>query len=687
MASYTLGFIAHVGAGKTALAEAMLARAGALARKPATDSATSTLDYLPDEQEHQSSIKSALGHLSWAGHTVDLIDTPGSLDFIGDTLAAIRVIDGGVMVCSAEPGVQAQTEFFWDCLDRSGIPRLLVISKLDRDQADFAARFRSLVDSFGARVVAVDLPWGKAAGFRGVVDLVHGCAIDCTDPAKPKRTEIPPELLESAAEHRHRLVEAVAESDDALLEKYLDTDDLTAEELRLGLVRAAQGGKLVPVLCASTSRGIGVDRVLDAAVNWLPDTTARRAQLRRADQTPPGYAPDALENPHGSALVFKTQFDHYAGRMSLVRVLSGELHAGEELMNPATGATERPAHLLKLIGREATEVKVLKAGELGALPKLAHTQTGQTLCSPKKRVEFTPITFPSPVLTYALQLPVKGEEEKVSTALHRMSEVDPTLSFRHNPETGDFLVSGMGKAHLDLVLQRLQREHRIAASYAPPHVPYRETIRATAKAQGRYKRQTGGHGQYGDCWLELRPLGQAEALQFHSAIVGGVIPKNFIPAVEKGVAEAMHKGVLAGYPVIGIDATVYDGSYHDVDSSEMAFKIAGSMAFKKAMESARPVLLEPILELEIVIPADHLGDVMGDINSRRGRVLGMDNHGAKQVVRAEVPMAESLAYAIDLRALTSGQGTFMQKLARYEEVPPNLADRIVKERPAHGKES
>jgi len=362
--------------------------------------------------------------------------------------------------------------------------------------------------------------------------------------------------------------------------------------------------------------------------------------------------------------------------------MSGELHGGEELLNPATGASERPAHLYKLIGREQTEVKVLKAGELGALPKLAHTHTGHSLCSPKRKVEFAPIGFPLPVLTYALQLPVKGEEEKMSAALHRMSESDPTLSFRHDAETGDFLVSGMGKAHLDLALQRVQHDHHIAASFTVPHVPYRETIRTPAKAQGKYKKQTGGHGQYGDCWLELKPRDHGETLAFHSAIVGGVIPKSYIPAVEKGVVEAMNKGVLAGYPVIGIDATVYDGSYHDVDSSEMAFKIAGSMAFKKAMESARPVLLEPILELEIVVPEESLGDVMGDINSRRGRVLGMDNRGPKRVVKAEVPMAESLSYAIDLRALTSGQGYFTQKVSRYDEVPQHLADRIVKERQA-----
>ena len=685
MASFALGFIAHVGAGKTSLAEAVLVRSGAVARKQAAEGAAELLDFLPEEREHRSSLKCALAHCTWGGNAVDLLDTPGALDFAGDTLAALRVLDGAIMLSSAEPGLQGQTEFLWECLDQRGLPRLLVITKLDREQADFTARLEQLQRAFGSRVVAVHLPWGKAEHVRGIVDVLEGCAYDYHDPLKPKRVDIPAELAEAANLHRHRLIEMVAEADDALLEKYLDTEELTPDELHAGLIKAAKSAKLVPVLCAIPPRQIGVDRLMDAAVAWLPTFDERRAQRQATEVVPAGYAKDSQDNPHGAALVFKTQLDHYAGRLSLVRVLSGEIHAGDELLNPANSSSERPAHLFKLIGREQTEVKVLKAGEIGALPKLAHTQTGHSLCSPRNKVEFVPITLPDPVLTYAIELPVKGEEEKVANALHRIGEADPTLKFRHDPETGDFLVSGMGKEHLDLVLQRLQRDHKLIAKYVAPHVPYRETIRTAAKAQGKYKKQTGGHGQYGDCWLEVKPRSQAEQLAFHSAIVGGVIPKNYIPAVEKGVSEAMHKGVLAGFPVIGIDATVYDGSYHDVDSSEMAFKIAGSMAFKKAMESARPVLLEPILELEIVIPPDNLGDVMGDINSRRGRVLGMDNRGAKQVVRAEIPMAESLSYAIDLRALTSGQGYFTQKMARYDEVPSHLAERIVRERqaPAH----
>ncbi len=684
MATYTLGMIAHVGAGKTALAEAMLAKAGAGPKKDG-DGGASVLDFLPEERERKTSMKSAVAHFSWAGSGVDLIDTPGSLNFVGDTVGALRVIDGAVMVSSAEPGLQGQTEYFWDRLDESALPRLMVINKMDRDQADFAARLAALQETFGNKVVAVSLPWGQAAGFHGLVDLVEQSAYDYADPAKPKKTEIPAELKEPTREARYRLMEAVAEADDALLEKYLETETLTSEELRGGLIRATRDGKVVPVLCTAATRGIGVDRLLDAMVTLLPDAATRRA-ARKFETVPPGYAPDTLDSPYPAALVFKTQLDQYAGRISLVRIMSGELKAGDDLLNPTTGATERPAHLFKLIGREQKEVPVLRTGELGALPKLSNTHTGNSLCSAKNKVEFAPVNFPLPVLTFALQLPTKGEEEKVANALHRMMEGDPTLQFRHNAETGDFLVSGMGKIHLDFVLERLQREFNIQASYGPPHIPYRETIRGPAKAQGKYKKQTGGRGQYGDCWLELKPNGHADELAFHTAVVGGAIPRNFIPAVEKGVAEALHKGILAGFPVIGIDATVYDGSYHDVDSSEMAFKIAGSMAFKKAMEEARPVLLEPILELEIVIPGDYMGDVMGDINARRGRVLGMDNRGRKQVVKAEVPMAESLTYAIDLRSLTSGQGYFTQRFSRYDEVPAHQADKIVKERHGDVKE-
>jgi elongation factor G len=611
---------------------------------------------------------------------VDLLDTPGSLNFAGDANGALRVMDGAVMVSSAEPGLQGQTEYFWDRLDELALPRLMVINKMDRDQADFDARLAALCDVFGRGVVAVSLPWGKAAGFHGVVDLVELRAYDYSDPAKPRAVDIPAELAASVKEHRYRLLEAVAEADDALLEKYLETETLTLEELRAGLVRGTRAGKLVPVLCAAAGRGIGVDRLLDAMVALLPDSENRRAARRVVETPPPGYAADSLASEHAAALVFKTQIDPYAGRLSLVRVMSGEIKAGEELLNPANGATERPAHLYRLLGREQKEVPALKAGEVGALPKLAHTHTGQSLCSPKHKVEFVPITFPRPVLTYALNLAAKGEEEKVANALHRMMEADPTLEFRHNAETGDFLVSGLGKTHLDLVLERLQREYGIEAAFGAPHIPYRETIRAPSKAQGKYKKQTGGRGQYGDCWVEIKPNGHEEALSFRSAIVGGAIPRNFVPAVEKGIAEALHKGILAGFPVIGIEAIVYDGSYHDVDSSEMAFKIAGSMAFKKAMEGARPVLLEPVMELEVVIPSENMGDVMGDINARRGRVLGMDTRGRKQIVKAEVPMAESLTYAIDLRSLTSGQGYFTQQFARYEEVPPHFADKIVKER-------
>ncbi len=696
MAIHTFGLIAHVGAGKTSLAETMLARAGSLGSKPGAEGAPSILDFLPEEREHKTSLKCALGHLVWGGHAVDLIDTPGSMDFVGDTTGAMRVMDGAVMVCSAEPGLQGQTEFFWDQLDAVGMPRLVVINKMDREQADFRARLGNLRETLGKRLVAVNLPWGRAESFHGVIDLVEGCAWDYSDPAKPKRVEIPPELAEQVEEARAPLLEAVAESDDVLIENYLEEGTLTPEELRAGLIKAAQAGKVVPVMCSAATSGIGVERVLDAAVTWLPDADTRLAARRAADgapagdasnsSAPNGYAPDSLENPHFAGLVFKTQLDQYAGRMSLIKVCSGELHSGEELLNPTTGGTERSTHLYKLNGREQTEVKVLRAGELGALPKLANTHTGQTLCSPKKPVEFAPIAFPKPVLTYALQLPPKAEEDKISSALHRMSEADPTLSFRHSAETGDFLVSGMGKAHLDLVLERLKRETHLAASYSLPHVPYRETIRILAKAQGKHKKQTGGHGQYADCWLELQPNGQAEALAFKSAIVGGAIPKNYLPAIEKGIVDAMHKGVLAGFPVIGIAAAVTDGSYHDVDSSEMAFKIAGSLAFKKAMEAAKPVLLEPIMQLEIVIPAACLGDVMGDINARRGRVLGMDNRALKQVVKAEVPMAEALSYAIDLRTLTSGQGYFSQAFARYEQVPEHMADRVIKERQEPAKE-
>jgi len=476
-------------------------------------------------------------------------------------------------------------------------------------------------------------------------------------------------------------VESAAESDDALLEKYLETESLEPEEIRAGLRAGTRSGKLVPVYAVSGTHNIGTDRILAALLDLLPDVEARRAQLATFEKAPEGYAADSLANADASALVFATRVDQYAGKLSIVKVLSGELAAGQELFNPSTNETERPAHLFKLLGKDQVEVKVLKTGEVGALPKLGSTHTGNSLCAPGHKVEFAPIAFPSPVLTYAIKTDGK-DEEKLSTALHRMIEEDSTLKFSHDAETKDFLVGGMGQIHLDMVQARLKREFNIVIAFEKPHVPYRETIRTASKAQGRYKKQTGGRGQYGDCWLEIKPNGKTDELTFESAIVGGPIPRNFIPAVEKGVQEALHKGIVAGFPVIGVTAVVYDGSYHDVDSSEMAFKIAGSMAFKKAMETARPVLLEPVVKLEIVVPTEYMGDVMGDINSRRGKVQGMDSRGRNQIVRAEVPMSEALTYAIDLRSMTSGQGYFTQEFSHYEEVPAHISDKVVKERAA-----
>ena len=679
MGQYTIGLIAHGGAGKTTLGESMLFLSGVIKKLGSVDEGTSALDWEEEEKERRAGVHSDLAWFNWEGHQVDLIDPPGSMNFIGSALAAIRAIDSAVMVSSAEPGIQGQTEFLWEHLNRLQSPRLMVINKMDRDQADFEARLAYLNEAFENRMVPLTLPIGKGESFRGIVDLIEMCAWEYSGD-KPVRGEIPADMAERVESARARLVEAAAEGDDDLMEKYLETEVLEPAEVLTGIREATLDRKMVPVYCSAANSGMGVEQILNGMVRFLPDVEARTAHRRSYEKAPDGYVADSHENSHFSALVFKTKIDHYAGKLSIVRVLSGELTPATDLLNTTNDHNERPAHLYKLVGKEQTEVKSLKAGELGALPKLGHTRTGDTLCSPKNKVEFQPLDIPQPVLTYALLLSGKGEEEKLSTSLHRMIDEDPTLSYSHNVETGDFLVSGMGQIHLDLVLQRLKKEFNISAEYGLPHVPYRETIRIGSKAQGKYKKQTGGRGQYGDCWLELKPNSHAEELVFNNAVVGGAIPRQYIPAVEKGVAEAMHKGVIAGFPVIGVDATVYDGTYHDVDSSEMAFKIAGSMAFKKAMEGAKPVLLEPIVEMEILVNADYTGDVMGDINARRGRVLGMDSRGKNQVVRAEVPLGEALTYAVDLRAMTSGQGFFSQRFSRYEEAPPQVSEKVIRER-------
>jgi elongation factor G len=687
MAVYSISLVAHSGAGKTSLAEALLYRAGAVRKLGSVDTGTTALDFDPVAKERRTSVTMSVGHLECDGHTVNLLDTPGSMNFVGFTVGAVRVADGAVMMASAEPGIQGETEFLWDFLEQRRTPRLMVIGHADREQADFDARLAALNETFENRLVAVTLPIGQGEACKGVVDLLEMKGYDYTDPDKPKAVDVPAGLMTRAEELRYRLVESAAEADDALLEKYLETESLEPEEIRHGLQVGTRSGKLVPVFAAAPTRNIGTDRILKAIVELLPDWEARRAQLATFEKAPEGYFADSFENQEFAALVFGSRVDQYAGKLSIIKVLSGELAATQEVFNPSTNNSERPAHLFRLLGKEQVEVKTLKTGEIGALPKLGDTHTGNTLCAPGRKVEFVPIAFPEPVLTYALKTSGKGDEEKLSTALHRMMEEDPTLRFSHNAETGDFLVGGMGQIHLDLVQARLKREFNISVGLDKPHVPYRETIRAASKAQGRYKKQTGGRGQYGDCWLEIKPNGQTEDLVFESAIVGGAIPRGYIPAVEKGVQEALHKGIVAGFRVIGVQAIVYDGSYHEVDSSEMAFKIAGSMAFKKAMESARPVLLEPVVKLEIVVPSDYMGDVMGDINSRRGKVLGMDSRGRNQVVRAEVPMSEALTYAIDLRSMTSGQGYFTQQFSHYEEVPAHIADKVVKVRQAEREEA
>ena len=680
MGVYTIGLIGHSGSGKTSLGEALLYRAGVVRKLGAVVQGTTVFDYEVDEKERQSSLHSAMGHFTLGDHTVDLIDTPGSLNFVGPTTGAVRVADGVVMMTSAEPGIQGETGFLWNSLEQRTLPRLMAISMVDREQSNYEARLNGLNDAFENRLVAVTIPLGEADGLKGVVDLLEMKAYDYSNPDKPTEGEIPDSMGERVEELHAKLVEAAAEADDDLLEKYLESESLEPEEVRSGLRAGTRSGRMVPVFAVSGTRNIGADRILQAMVDLLPDAQTRAGQLREIEEDGEGYLADSSDNSDFAALVFSTKVDQYAGKLSIVKVISGAITPGQEIHNSSTGNSERPGHLFKLQGKDQVEVKKLVAGEIGALPKLANTHTGNTLCLPNHKVEFRPIAFPEPVLTYALTLDGKGEEEKLSTALRRMMEEDPTLKFTHNVDTGDFLVGGMGAIHLEMASVRLKRDFGLDIHFDKPHVPYRETIRITSKAQGRYKKQTGGRGQYGDCWLEIKPNAREEKFAFESAIVGGAIPRGFIPAVEKGVFESLNKGIVAGYPVIGVAVKVYDGSYHDVDSSEMAFKIAGSMAFKKAMEQAKPVLLEPIMELEIVVPTDYMGDVMGDINSRRGRVLGMDNRGRNQVVKAEVPMGEVLSYAIDLRSMTSGQGYFTQQFSRYEETPAQISEKVVKER-------
>lgn len=672
-----VGLFGHNDSGKTSLAEAVLYNAGVIKRLGKVDEGNTVSDFDPDEQKRGISVKATPLTFEWRGHKINLIDTPGFADFIGEVVSTLRVIDGAVFVISAVAGVEVQTEIIWKMADEYGYPRIVFVNKMDRENASFQRCLDQLTELYGSRVVPFQLPIGEEHQFRGVVDLIANKAFVYGEGGKAEETEIPPEMAEQVQAAREKVIEGAAEASDALMEKYLEGEELDEKEVLDALLSGVSEGTLVPVLCGSATRNVAVDLLTAAMVNTLPSPL--RLQEVRGTRRGGGeeLSFPAREDAPLAALVFNTISDPYVGRLSYFRVFSGTLRSDSTVYNASRDREERVGQVFVVRGKTQIPVKELPAGDIGGVAKLSDTSTGDTLCDKENPILLPPIEFPEPIMSLAVEPLSKGDEDKLSTALARLAEEDPTLTVHRDTEVKQTIISGMGEMHLDIMMERMSRKFGVNVRTELPRVPYKETIRKTARAEGKHKKQTGGHGQFGIAWVEIEPLERGKGFEFVDKIVGGVIPKQFIPSVEKGIRKAMEEGYLAGYPIVDLRATVYDGKYHPVDSSDISFQIAGSLALKNAMAEADPFLLEPIMNVEILVPEAFMGDVMGDLNAKRGRILGMEAVGGLQRVRAQVPLAEMLRYSIDLRSITGGRGTFRMELSHYEEVPSHIAAKII----------
>ncbi len=671
-----LGLISHGGAGKTSLAEAMLYDSGTVDRLGRVDDGNATMDFDPEEIKRKMSISTGIAPCEWKGYKINIVDTPGYFDFVGEVRAALRVVDGAVLLVDAVAGVEVGTELFWGFTEEYNVPAIVFVNKMDRENASFEKTLESLRKSLGKPVIPLQIPIGAEASFSGVVDIVKGKAYKF-DGRNVVEIDIPEELSSKVAEFREPLIEAAAETDDELIMKFLEGEALTDEEITQGLRKGVMARKFVPVLLGSATRNIGAQLLMDAVVAYLPspqDAGEVKGTHPRtsAEQT----RKPSVDQPF-SALVFKTMADPYVGKLTVFRVYSGVLKSDSHTYNSSKDREERIGQLFVMKGKQQEPIPEVWAGDLAAVAKLQDTSTGDTLCDAANPIIFPQIKFPAPVYSVAVLPKSKGDEEKIGSGLARLTEEDPTFRVEKNTQTLQTIISGMGDMHLDVITDRLKRKFGVEVTLETPKVPYKETIRGTAKVEGKHKKQTGGRGQYGHVFLEVEPLEPGKEFEFVDKIFGGAVPKQYIPAVEKGVREAMQEGVMAGYPVTDVRVTLVDGSYHTVDSSEMAFKIAASMAFKKACQQASPILLEPVMRVEVTVPEQFMGDVMGDLNKKRGKILGMEPHGSHQIIRALVPLAEMSKYAIDLRSITQGRGIFSMEFASYEEVPYNVAQEII----------
>ena len=673
-----IGIVGHGGVGKTSLVEGMLFVAGAVNRLGRVDDGTTTTDFDPDEIKRKISLSTSAAFCDYKGHRLNFVDTPGYGDFISDARAGLRAVGAAVVVVDAVAGVQVQTEKVWKMANDYGLPRVVVINRMDRERADFFRALESLQRRLKGRLCPLQIPIGSEAAFQGVVDLVKMKALLVAD-GKTREAEIPADAVDTAKEWREKLTEAAAETDDDLLAKYLEEGAISEPEMLGALRKAIAGGTLVPVLAAAAPRLIGVHALLELLVEEFPSPADLGAvegtdlkSKAAATRAPDPKAPFA-------ALVFKTISDPHVGKLSVFRVYSGTLKADSQVLNATRGVKERVGHIGWLQGKTQKAIEALGPGEIGVVAKLKDTLTGDTLTDEAHPFVLPGIHFPEPAISFAIQPKSRGDEDKISTALHRMAEEDPTLHHHFDPETKQLLVSGMGQMHVEMVVERMKRKYNVDVLVLPPRIPYKETVKGRAEVQGKYKKQTGGRGQYGDTWLKIEPLVRGGGFEFVDDIFGGAIPRNFIPSVEKGVRDCMKRGIFAGFPVVDLKVTLYDGSYHDVDSSDMAFQIAASMGLQKGFMEAHPILLEPVMNVEVTAPADNAGDVIGDMNSRRGRVVGMEPDGEVVAVRAQVPMAEMLTYESTLRSMTGGRGAYSMEPSHYEEVPAHIAEKVVKD--------
>ena len=674
-----IGLVGHGGSGKTSLAEAILYFSGVSDRLGKVGDVSSIMDYDPDEIKHGYSIDASVAFCEVNAIKLNLVDTPGSSNFIADTPACLRVVDGLIFVVGADEGVQFYTEKIWQWADQLNLPRIIFLNKLDHERANIAPILETIKKKFNKNPVFLQLPDTTGQNFSGIVDLIdnHYFSYDKDGKGSGKTGETPSEIQDEMELSHAELMEAVAEVDDDLVEVYLEHGELTEEELSKGLKEGIQNGQLIPVICGSALHNMGVDLLLQAAIKYLPSPDLRPPETANRGDSEVTRSANGGEPTSG--MVFKTIADPYAGKLTLFRMFSGSLKGDSTIYNATQDTNERVGQLYMLQGKKQVKVAEISEGDIGAVAKLKSTMTGDTFSDAEEKVVFPPIIFPLPVFSRALVPKTRADEEKISSALHRLLEEDPTLKMERNAQTGQLLLSGLGQVHFDVTLERLKRRFGVEVEVKAPKVPYREAIKGSTKVQGKYKKQTGGKGQFGDTWIEISPQKRGEGYVFEDKIVGGAIPKTYIPAVDKGIQEAMANGIIAHYPMVDVKVKLYDGSYHNVDSSEMAFKIAGSLGFKKGGMDCKPILIEPGINMEIVVPSDHVGDIMGDINAKRGKIQGVDPADDTQVIRAHVPMAEVLNYAADLTSLTGGRGMFVMEFDHYADVPEHLMQKIIDE--------